>query len=73
MNVYIIYNCRAESQSQLISNSASDTFTSHTDEEFEDGNVQYGDDDFKLYIVKVYIFVYVRIYNIIIFQLCYDK
>ena len=30
-------------------------FTSHTDEEFEDGNVQYGDDEFKLCVVKVII------------------
>ena len=60
MNGYIIYNCRAESQSQLISNSASDTFTSHTDEEFEDGNVQYGDDDSELCVV-IYIYIYICI------------
>ena len=45
-------------KNQLISNSASDTFTSHTDEEFEDGNVQYGDDDSELCVV-IYMFAYI--------------
>ena len=39
-----MHNSKTESQNQLISNSASDTFTAHTDEEFEDGNVLYGND-----------------------------
>ena len=71
MNVCIILNCRAESQSQLISNSASDTFTSHTDEEFEDGNVQYGDDDSKLCVVKyLYIYLYMFAYIILLSPYC---
>ena len=47
---FVMRNSKTESQSQLISNSASDTFTAHTDEEFEDGNVLYGY-DFKILII----------------------